>query len=79
MLAQRILGGDTSEPYNGCLNQDCFDEEVAWVADNMLEGVSRCARCKLPKAWGRTVRSTHDVMRPMMNRQKVAENRFCWV
>ena len=76
-LARQILGGDTSEPYNGCLNQDCLDEEATWVADNALEGVSRCAKCKMPKCWGRTVHSIHDVMHPLMNRlQKGPENQF---
>ena len=75
-LARQILGGDTSEPYNGCLNQDCLDEEATWVADNALEGVSRCAKCKMYKCWGRTVHSIHDVMHPLMNRQKGPENQF---
>ena len=79
VLARRILGGDTSVPYNGCLNQDCVDEEATWVVDKVLKDVSRCARCNFLKCYGRTVHSTHNVMRPMMNRQKVAENRFWWV
>ena len=79
VLARRILGGDTSVPYNGCLNQDCLDEEATWVVDKVLKDVSRCARCNFLKCYGRTVHNTHDVMRPMMNRQKVAENRFWWV
>ena len=78
VLAQRILGGDTSVPYNGCLNQDFLDEEATWVADNVLKGVSRCARCELPKAWGgRTVHNLSDVMRPLMNKEKLAARRGC--
>ena len=79
LIVRRIIGGDTSVPYDGCLNQGCLDKKTTWVVDKVLKDVSRCARCNFLKCYGRTVHNTHDVMRPMMNRQKVAENRFWWV
>ena len=74
-IIRHILGGDTSVPYDGCLNQECLDKETTWVVKNgALAGESflpirHCARCKLPKAWGRTVHSVRDVLRPLWTRE----------
>ena len=74
-IIRRIIGGDTSVPYDGCLSQGCLDKKTTWVAAKGLEGVSRCARCKLPKCYRRTVHSIHDVMHPLMNKMKLADRR----
>ena len=74
-IIRHILGGDNSVPYDGCLNQECLDKETTWVVKNgALAGESflpirHCARCKLPKAWGRTVHSVRDVLRPLWTRE----------
>ena len=74
-IVRRALGGDTSVPYDGCLSEQCLDEKTTWVvSNNALPGdpfapASRCSRCNFPKAFGRTVRSVHDIMRPICNRR----------
>ena len=74
-IIRRILGGDNSVPYDGCLNQECLDKETTWVVKNgALAGetflpISHCARCKLPKAWGRTVHGVRDALWPLWARE----------
>ena len=77
-IVRRALGGDTNVPYDGCLSEPCLDEKTTWVvSNNALPGdpfapVSRCSRCNFPKAFGRTVRSVHDIMRQICNRRALA-------
>ena len=75
-IIRRIIGGDISVPYDGCLSQGCLDKKTTWVVDTAWSEpsvpVSQCARCNLPKAFGRTVRSTCDVLRPLMTRDVLA-------
>ena len=67
-LIRQALGGDTSTPYNGCLNEGCLDKDTIWVTSNIaLPGdpfmqMSRCAHCKCPKAFGRSVSSIRDIL-----------------
>jgi hypothetical protein len=80
-IIKHIIGGDNSVPYDGCLNQECLDKETTWVVKNgALAGesclpISHCARCNLPKAWGSTVHSVCDVLRPLWTRE--AGKRSC--
>jgi hypothetical protein len=52
---RRALGNE-KEPYQGCLSEECLDEDTVWVTEE-LGGLSysRCARCKMLKAMGRTI------------------------
>ena len=54
---RQALGGE--EPYDGCLSTECLDQETVWVTEQLCGDlqVSRCTRCKMPKAWGRTLHS----------------------
>ena len=67
-LIRQALGGDISTPYEGCLNEDCLDEETTWETPNgALPGqpfvpMSRCACCKYPKVFGRSVNSVRDIL-----------------
>ncbi len=71
-LVRKALGGDTSTPYKGCLNEDCLDKETVWETSNgALLGeparpMSRCARCKHPNVFGRGVNSVRDILRTAM-------------
>ena len=73
-LIRRTLGGDTSTPYDGCLNQECLDEETTWLVPKRKlpdAPVSRCSRCNHPKAFHRTVNGVRDILRPTFDREKV--------
>jgi len=59
---RQALGG--KEPYDGCLSPECLDKDTVWKAERLcidFQGrdlqVSRCTRCNMPKAWGRTLHS----------------------
>jgi len=52
------LGGD-GPAYDGCFSEQCLDMPAAWVrVDDQL---SRCARCKYPMSFGRTVKRLADI------------------
>ena len=74
-LIRQALGGDTSTPYEGCLNEDCLDEETTWETSNdALPGafapMSRCASCTHPKVFRRSVNSVRDILLPTMERRR---------
>ena len=74
-LIRQALGGDISTPYEGCLSEECLDEETTWETSNLaLPGepfmpMSRCARCKYPKVFGRSVNSLRDSLLPSIERE----------
>jgi len=67
-LIRRALSGDDSVPYQGCLTDECLAQDTEWeTVDTTLPGkapttMSRCARCKYPKAFGRTIHSVRDIL-----------------
>ena len=75
-LIRQALGGDISTPYEGCLSAECLDQETIWeTSNNASPGepfapMSRCARCKYPKAFGRNVNSLRDILQTTMERCK---------
>ena len=80
-IVRRVLGGDTSVPYEGCLSQGCLDEKTTWVVSNAAVGgqpfepLSRCSRCKLPKAFGRTVHGLGDILKQATHRTQGRRHR----
>ena len=81
-LIRQALGGDISTPYEGCLSAECLDQETIWeTSNNASPGepfapMSRCARCKYPKAFGRSVNSLRDILLPTMKRRRNYDG-FC--
>jgi len=61
----RLALGGADIPYDGCMT--CLDDETAWEVSDML---SRCARCKMPKSFGRTVNSVRDIIAPVMQPER---------
>jgi hypothetical protein len=70
---RRALGGEV-EPYQGCLSDSCLDEETVWETDDLGDGLqlSRCARCRFPKAMGRSVATPLDLIRESLKRERGA-------
>jgi triphosphoribosyl-dephospho-CoA synthetase len=68
--AVRRALGDEVESYQGCLSEGCLDEESVWETDDLGDGLqlSRCARCRFPKAMGRTIASPLDLIRESLKR-----------
>jgi hypothetical protein len=68
--AVRRALGDEVESYQGCLSDSCLDEETVWETDDLGDGLqlSRCARCRFPKAMGRTIASPLDLIRESLKR-----------
>ena len=64
-IRQALGGAET--PYDGCMT--CLGDETVWEMPDVL-GVSRCARCKMPKSFGRTVNSVRDIIAPMMQPER---------
>ena len=60
-LIRGALGGD-GPPFEGCFSSQCLDMPTEWV--RVTDEVSRCARCRLPKSFGRTVKGLADVLGP---------------
>ena len=71
-----VLGGGT-EPYTGCLNEECLSKNPEWLEADLsmpahprlrhLGGytatLSRCSRCSIPKSYGRTWDETSTALR----------------
>jgi hypothetical protein len=60
-LIRSALGGEGT-PYEGCFSARCLDLPAEWVRAN--EEMVRCARCNLPRSFGRTVTCMADVLGP---------------
>ena len=73
-LIRRALGGN-DPPYEGCFSEGCLDLEPAWVVRRFgrpgdgVWSVSRCTRCKMPKAFGRDFTGLHDLLAPTLERE----------
>jgi hypothetical protein len=67
---RRALGKE-DEVYEGCLSEGCLDQEAAWETQDLGDGLrlSRCTRCRMPKAWGRTMLSPLDFVKKQMKRE----------
>jgi len=74
-LIRSALGGN-GPPYEGCLSQQCLDKSPEWV--EARDGFSRCARCKLPKCFGRSVKQLGDILQPSMTREKAKDVARSW-
>ena len=79
---RRALGGQV-EPYQGCLSTACLDQETVWVSQDLGDGpqLSRCSRCRMPKAVGRTLASPLDFIAERVKRERgvtfgLTEERF---
>ena len=70
-LIRQALGG-TSTPYDGCLTEDCLDKETIWETSKFDMQMSRCAHCKCPKSFGRSV--THSSIRDILQLQNRPQN-----
>lgn len=81
-----ILNGDTTpqeddDPFEGCFN--CLDDEPEWVTTEILSTkidgkvgfMSRCAKCKYPKAFGRSIKGLGDFFPSSLKRQRGLEAR----
>ncbi len=70
---RRALGGEV-EPYKGCLSEACLSEETVWETHDLGDGLqlSRRARCRMPKAMGRTVAGPLDFIRESLKRERAA-------
>ena len=73
----RLALGGGEAPYEDCLSAGCMGEETVWVVwdlsmprDPRALTMSRCARCGMPKAFGRVVSSLADIVRSMERGQK---------
>jgi hypothetical protein len=75
-LIRHALGGKGA-PYEGCFTPDCLDKEALWETSN-VEPMSRCARCKCPKSFGRTVKGLSDILRPTTERCKAHLGMETW-
>ena len=64
-LIRHALGGK-GPPFDGCFNPDCVDQTTTWVTKGEI---SRCSRCKLPKAAGRTFWSLTDLLKHDFRRE----------
>jgi hypothetical protein len=76
MLIRRTLGGK-GLPYEGCFSKECLNKEAAWETSK-VEPMSRCARCKCPKAFGRNVKSLGDILRLTTERCKANIGMETW-
>jgi len=72
-VVRRALGKEV-EPYEGCLSEGCLDEETVWETHDLGDGLqlSRCARCRFPKAMGRTIATPLDFIRAGLKRERGA-------
>ena len=82
VLIRRALAGD-GPPYEGCFSEACLDKEPEWVLAVDMSKVgesghpmSRCARCKIPKSFGRNWSGLHDVLKPHLERGKARRVTF---
>ena len=63
-MALARLSGEGHEQPEGCLNEACADKQTVWITrEYRFPGepplvISRCSRCDLPKAHGRTWNGT---------------------
>ena len=64
-LIRLALGGKDA-PYDGCFNGECLDQKTTWVEQG---DISRCSRCKAPKAFGRNWRCLEEFLRPIRRRE----------
>ena len=64
-LIRRALGGK-GPPFDGCFNPDCVDQKTTWVTQGEI---SRCSRCKLPKAAFRNFKSLGELLRNTTTRE----------
>ena len=65
---RRALGNE-EEPYDGCLSEECLDEETVWETVEVINA-SRCARCKMLKAMGRTISDPLSLIKRRMDSER---------
>jgi len=65
---RRALGNE-EEPYDGCLSEECLDLETVWETVEVINA-SRCARCKMLKAMGRTISDPLSVIKRRMDGER---------
>jgi hypothetical protein len=70
--AVRRAMGDEKEPYQGCMSEQCLSKETVWVTEDLGNDLklSRCARCKMPKAMGRTLCTPMSLIADRMKRER---------
>ena len=66
-LIRSALSGD-GPPYEGCFSEQCLDLPADWIRVN--DEMVRCARCTLPRSFGRTVKCLADVLGPERLRRR---------
>ena len=66
--------GDTKPAWEGCFN--CLEDKPEWVVTDLaLPGQvpiphSRCAKCKHPRAFGRSIEGLGDILAPSLERDR---------
>jgi hypothetical protein len=70
--AVRRALGDEKEPYQGCLSEQCLGKETVWVTEDLGDDLklSRCTRCRMPKAMGRTLCTPMSLIAERMKRER---------
>ena len=65
-----MQGEDAPDPYEGCYTTECMGKEPSWGEPEIVhhpDGVqqieiTKCTRCFMPMAWGRTIHSLLDTL-----------------
>ena len=60
-----MLGGE-DEPYQGCFAETCLDKKPEWVTPKAMV---RCAHCNAPKSFGRSWRTSRDMVKYDMDQR----------
>jgi hypothetical protein len=70
--AVRRAMGDEKEPFQGCMSEGCLGKDTAWVTEDLGDDLklSRCARCKMPKAMGRTLCTPMSLIAERLKRER---------
>ena len=67
---RRALGNE-KEPYQGCLSEECLDEETVWETTELMGlSYSRCARYKMLKAMGRTISNPLSIIQHRLDMER---------
>ena len=73
--------GNKEAPYDGCLNEECLNEETTWIAtkiggeaagDSRELVLSRCSHCRVPKSFGRAWPNMITMLWPTLKRERAS-------
>ena len=69
-----IIDGTDAPRWDEQMCMGCGHKDPGWIATD--HGWSRCARCKFPKVFGRTVTGLSSILRPAVEREKAEGDRM---